>query len=187
MRTTIQKSILSFFIVIILWGIFSWPLPKYFKQGIPSSSYNIEHYNKRFMIVGDHLQFLYHFWLFKDMMLGNTKAGYNLYEFNQGDDKKCRNPGFYYFPFSFIFSIASFFGSLAFGYNINGFLTLWLTFLFTWLLVRGYKINNYLALLVSIISVTLPYRWITFLGGSPTGLSMVFVPMTFYGIDRSKF
>ena len=178
-----KKLFFSFLITLFFWSIFSWPLAKYLSTGIPCSAESNERHQVRFMLQGDHLQLMYHFWLFSSILKAETPFFYNIYEFNQGDDKDCYAPSFYYIPFSFIFSIISFFSTRAFGWNIVSFLSLWLTYLFTWILTRRYTENEITAIVLSLISILLPYRWITLLGGSPTGFGMLFVPMLILGIE----
>jgi hypothetical protein len=45
---------------LLLFAVFSWPLPRFARQGIPSSAQNIEQPAWRSSIPGDHLQLLYH-------------------------------------------------------------------------------------------------------------------------------
>lgn len=179
----IRFILISLLLTIVLWGAVSWPLPKHTFSGIPASAENIEKDNVRTMIPGDHLQFLYHLWLGKDTFFGPTKLFSNPYEFNTGSDDDRRDTSMrYYLPFSLIFSITSG-NNYAFGWNATGFVSLWLTFLFTWLLARRYTTDEPCAILAASISIIFPYRWITLLGGSPTGLAMMWVPIACYGLD----
>ena len=135
------------------------------------------------MIPGDHLQFLYHLWLARDSFFGPTKLFHNPYEFNVGSDEDSYRPSMrYYLPFSLMYSVASI-GGNAFGWNGTGFISLWLTLIFTWLLVKRYTDDRSAAVFAAAISIILPYRYITLFGGSPTGLAMMWVPIACYGLD----
>lgn len=167
----------------VVWAVFTWPLPRYFFSGIPSSDRNVEKYHVRAMISGDHLQLLYHFWLASDMIAGKTPAFVNLYEFNTGDDEARFRLDPYYAPFSLVYALAAPLGGRAFGWNVTGFLAILLTFLFTWRLARRYARAEWTAWLAALVGFTMPYRWITLLTGSPTGFAMTLVPALLLGID----
>ncbi|MFC1497791.1 hypothetical protein ACFLS1_04850 [Verrucomicrobiota bacterium] len=174
----------TFLLTLILWGVLSWPLPRYASSGIPALHHNIAKEAPRLMIPGDHLQFLYHLWLAKDTFEGNTKLFYNSYEFNTGNEEERYEPSMrYYLPFSLIFSITSLNGNQAFGWNATSFVSLWISLVFSWLLVRRYTKSISIAILASAITLAIPYRWIALMGGSPTGLAMMWAPLIFYGLD----
>ena len=170
-------------ISLVVWAFFSWPLPKHVLTGIPSSDRNVEKYNMRTMISGDHLQLLYHFWLAGDMVRGETPFLHNPYEFNAGDDAARYKPDPYYVPFSLVYAAGAWLGGRAFGWNFAGFISLMLTFFLTWQLVRRYVDREWVAVLGALIGVTMPYRWITLLTGSPTGFAMALVPALLLGLD----
>lgn len=169
----------------LLWTVFSWPLPRYMAEGIPSSSQNIEQGAVRRMIPGDHLQLLYHFWLLSDMAAGRTPWFNNLYEFNAGDDAAGRRVRPYYLPFSGVYALFSAAGGRALAWNLTGIVSLWLTWLLTWRLVRRYAPDEFSAAIFSLVGVALPFRWVTLFGGSPSGLAMTWVPAVWLGIDRA--
>lgn len=135
------------------------------------------------LVPGDHLQLLYHFWLASDMLAGNTPFFYNLYEFNTGNDADIYRPDTCFFPFPILYAFGSWIGGRAFGYNLTAFLSLWITYLLTWLLTSRYCSNRWLAALAALPVVFLPYRWHVLMGGSPTGLTVMFIPMILFGID----
>ena len=83
-----RTLLLSFLITLIVWVLFTWPLPLYLFTGIPSGAKNVEKHHVRTMIAGDHLQLLYHFWLAGDMACGRTPLFHDVYQFNAGDDKE---------------------------------------------------------------------------------------------------
>jgi hypothetical protein len=185
MRNIRFLVLISLLLTLAIWGFFSWPLPRYFSSGIPSSAHNVELGNARSMIAGDHLQLHYFYWLFSDMLTGHTPFWYNLYEFNVGDDESRRQVGNYNMPFSFVYLIGRLIGGPAFAWNLTGLLTLWGTLLATWLLIRRLTSENLISLLCALLSITLPYRWITLLGGSPTGFAMLWVPLFFLGLHMA--
>jgi len=168
---------------VVVWMIFTWPLPMYVTDGIPSSSTNDELYGARSMIKGDQLQLYYHYWLFGDMLAGNTPWFYNLYEFNVGDDGDRFFPTAYFFPISLLFSFGSLVAGTAFGMNFAGFVCIWLTFLFTALLLRRFTRNHFAVVFGSLLAITFPYRWVAQLGGSPGGYAMMYIPLIFLGLD----
>ena len=116
----------------------SWPTVRHLSDGIPSTSTNIDKYSSRQIIQGDHLQLLYFYWLFSDMVNGKTPWFHNLYEFNTGDDAARYNVGNYNIPFSLIYVFWNFFGTTAFAWNMLSITTIWLTYLLTWMLTRRY-------------------------------------------------
>jgi hypothetical protein len=179
----IQFIIASLVLTILLWSWMSWPLPVHATSGIPASPHRTEANPVRTMIAGDHLQFLYHLWLARDTLLLNTPLFYNLYEFNAGDDEACYATRKYYLPFSLFFTAGCLGGNQAIGWNVTGLLALWISFVFTWLLARRYARGNGETWLAACLATSFPYRWITLMGGSPTGLAMMWVPMILYGID----
>mgnify|MGYP006301953265 CR=1 FL=1 len=176
---------LCFFITLAVWLMFSWPLAKHFTGGIPCSSRNSEKDGEMYMAQGDHLQLLYHFWLVSDMIRGKTRPFYNPYEFNTGNDQDRYAPGTYYVPFSLFFAAMDFCAGRAAAWNLTGFLSLWLTSFFTWLIARRYTDNDLFAGIAAIASIVVPYRWVNLLGGSPSGFAIMWVPMLMFGLDRA--
>ena len=173
----------SFLITVVVWAIFSWPLPRYVADGIPASSTNVERNSVRRMIEGDHLQLLYNYWIFADMLQGKTPFWHNIYEFNTGDDADRKYVGPDLLPFSLIFTVGYMLGGRALGWNMLGLFSLWVSYFFCWLLVRRYTKNELSAALGSLLILFLPYRWVSLMGGSPTGLAMALVPMLYFGLD----
>ena len=135
------------------------------------------------MIMGDHLQLVYSYWIFSDMLSGKTRFFHNLYEFNTGNDDERRYVGFDFAPYTLIFTLAYWIGERAFAWNMTGLVSLWGTFLLTWLLLRNYTRKDLDAAGIALVSIALPYVWAVNLGGSPTGYSMTFVPILLWGID----
>ena len=84
----VKTFLISLLLTLVIWAFFSWPVPKRLFSAIPISAQNVEKNHIRAMIPGDHLQLLYHFWLFSDMISGHTPFFHNLYEFNSGNDSE---------------------------------------------------------------------------------------------------
>lgn len=161
---------------------FSWPLPRYVGSGIPAAAHRTPA-DIQNLIPGDHLQFMYYCWLAGDMLAGKTPLFYNLYEFNTGNDRERYEPDAYYIPFSLIYSASAWLGGRAFGWNLTGFISLWLTYLLTWLLARRWTRNELVAVAAALLGIVLPFRWINLFGGSPAGFAMVWIPAILLGVD----
>ena len=181
--TTLKRIWVSFLVALALWLFFSWPVPRAMTSAISSASLNVEKDGGRAMMPGDHLQFLYQFWLTGDTLKGHTPAFVNPYEFNVGNDADGAFRGTYYVPFSLFYTVGAACGGRAFGYNFNQFVTMWITFLALWLLARRYCNDDRLAAVAAGIGAGLPYAWITMFDGSPTGLAMMWIPLIYWGLD----
>jgi len=181
--TTLRRILISFLVALAVWLYFAWPIPGQMTAGISSSSLNVEIGGSRAMIPGDHLQLQYQFWLTGDTLRGHAPAFVNPYEFNVGNDADGAFRGTYYFPFSVFYVIGEAIGGRAFGYNFNQFVTIWIAFLFTWLLVRRYVRDEWVSAVAATLGITLPYVWISMLDGSPTGLAMMWIPVIFWSLD----
>ena len=93
-----KRFLLSILVSLTVWTLFSWPLPRHLFSAIPLSAQS--HGTRiRAMAPGDHLQLLYHFWLFSDMIEGKTPFFSNPYEFNTGDDTARHRLDPFFFPF----------------------------------------------------------------------------------------
>lgn len=181
--STKRLLVLALVVSTAVYAWFTWPLPRHALHGIPSSSQNIEKGNCRRMIVGDHLQLLYNYWLVSEMVTGEIPFLHNTYEFNEGDDSARYEPRHYHVPFSIVYAILAWITGKALAYNLTALLSLWLALFFTLLLVRRYVAGNACSTLAATISIVVPYRWVALLGGSPTGLAMMWVPVMLLGVD----
>ncbi len=181
--TTFHRFIISILVVLAIWMYFSWPVPRYLGQGISSASLNVEKGSTRAMIPGDHLQLLYQFWLTGDTIKGKTPLFINPYEFNVGNDADGAFRGTYYVPFSLFYALGEVIGGRALGYNLNQLITIWIMFFFTWLLARRYSHDDWISLGAAAVGTSIPYSWITMFDGSPTGLTMMWVPIIFWALD----
>jgi len=93
------------------------------------------------------------------VLAGHTRPFYNLYEFNTGNDAERRAVSNYNLPFSLVFSLGYWVDGRALGWNLTGFVALWLTHLFTWLLLRRYIKDEAAAALLALLAISVPYRW----------------------------
>ncbi len=169
--------------VLLVWLLFTWPLPRYAGEGIPSSSQNIELGSVRTMMLGDHLQLMYHFQLVQDFLTGRAPWFHNIYEFNTGDDADRFLPGAYFAPFSLLYAVLRFTLPPAAAWNLVGFLSLWLTLVASLAYVRRFDPGPAAAFCGALLSILIPYRWVNLLGGSPAGFAMMWVPLVALGLD----
>lgn len=181
--TARRITVLALALTLAAWAAVTWPLPRYVRTAIPNSSLNPHDQPPRYMIPGDHLQLLYRFWLFGDLLKGHSPLGKNVYEFNRHNDDERHLPGAYYLPFSLVHVIGAEGFGTPFGWNMTGFVSLWLTYLFTALIVRFYTKDPWRILIFSALAVLFPYRYHALLGGSPTGFAMVWPPMVVFGLE----
>lgn len=168
-----------------IWTWFTWPLATVATKAIPIAHSGGGSDPVRYMQAGDHLQLHYYFWLFSDMLTGGTPWMYNPYEFHVGVEEERYEPHAYYAPFSWVYSLMRPVTDRALGYNIAGLISLWLTYIFTFLLVRRYVKSGVIAGLAALLGILLPYRWFALMGGSPTGFGMTFTPILLWGLDRA--
>ncbi len=178
-------TLVSIGAALAVWTVFSWPLPRYAAEGIPSSAHNVEKNNVRRMLAGDHLQLHYFYWLFSDMLTGGTPWWHNLYEFNTGNDEERRQVGNYNMPLSFVYAAGRAIGGPAFGWNFTIVATIWGSLAALWALLGRYTHERRASLLLAVLGIALPYRWIAVLGGSPTGFAMLWPPLLFLGLDQA--
>jgi hypothetical protein len=178
-----RSLLLSLAAAMALWLVFTWPLPLYPFDGIPSSSQNIELDAVRRMIPGDHLQLLYYYELVRGMLFGDVPWFHDLYQFNTGDDAARFWPYAYFAPFSLVYAVAAQIGGPAFGMQVTGFLALWLTIPFTAALLRRFGVEARVAWPAALLAVALPFRWYLHLNASPGGFALLYVPLIAWGLD----
>ena len=180
-RTVLGRS---FLLTAALWLMLSWPLPKMVFEVIPAGTVHpTGEHTVQFMLPGDHLQLLYHFWMMKDVLEGQTPWLYNVFEFNAGNDADRFEATAYYMPFSLFYAVGAWLVNDAFGWNLASFMSFWLGTFFIWLLSLRYNPSQIVAAIASALALSLPYRWHTLLGGSPTGFAMMWVPALLLGLD----
>ena len=175
--------LLSLAAALGLWMVFSWPLPLHPLDGIPSSSQNIELNATRHMIPGDHLQLLYYYELVRGMIFGDVPWLHDLYQFNTGRDEDRFWPYSYFAPFSVVYAIVAELGGPAFGMQVVGFLSLWLTWVLTAALLRRFDVPPLAAWAAAIIAILLPFRWFLHFSGSPGGFALLYIPLIAWGLD----
>lgn len=171
---------------MLLWACMTRPLPSHFSTAMPCHERRTPGTPAVSEIVpGDHIQLLYHFWLCRDMLAGKTPAFSNVYEFNTGDDGARRQFAPYYIPFSIVYAlVSSVFGHAA-GWNAAGLVAFLFGLFGFFALARRYARSDAVAGMVAVVAAAFPYRWITFLGGSPTGFASCLVPWLLFGLDRA--
>ena len=171
---------------MLLWASMTRPLICHFGRAIPYK----ERRAPQMQAVGefapgDHIQLLYHFWLCRDMLAGKTPAFSNVYEFNTGNDAARKQFDPYYIPFSIVYAlVSSAFGHAA-GWNAAGLFAFMIGLFGFFALARRYAHSDAVAGLAAIVAAAFPYRWITLLGGSPTGFASCLVPCLLYGLDTA--
>lgn len=180
--TTRRIVWLSLLIAMSLSLWVTWPLGRDLHDAIPTS-YRPEIGGPRYMIAGDPLQFLYQLWTLADAFTGKTPLFYHVYEFNDGNDAARYDPGSYYFPFGLLYAAGYAVAGRAGGWNIMLFVTIWLIYLMNWVLARRFCTSHLTAAVAALPSILLPYFHVSLLGGSPTGLGMLWVPVAFLGMD----
>ena len=173
----------SLLTVLVLWGILTWPLPRFAREGIAYAAHAPADDQPRAMVPGDHLQLLYHFWLFRDMLSGGTPWMVNLYEFNTGSDAERHRPGAYFAPFSWIYAAGDVAAGRAIGWHLAFIGSLAIAFWATWRLARRYAGREDVAWAVALMMTAFPYRWHALLSGSPTGFGMAWTPLLLLGLD----
>jgi hypothetical protein len=177
-----QILLISFLVSMTVYFALTWPLGANFHAGIPTSN-RPEMGGARYMIPGDPLQFLYQLWMLADSFTGQTPLFYHVYEFNQGNDQALYNPGSYYFPFGLLYSAGYALGGRVIGWNLMLCVTVWLIYWATWRLMRRFTESELTAGVAAMPSILLPYFYVSLLGGSPTGMGMLWVPLIFWGVD----
>lgn len=183
--TTARRALISFALALAVWALFTWPLPRHMHRAI---AYSSQHYHAPpicSMTPGDHLQYLYYLVLVKDMVFGDTPLFYNLYEFNTGNDAARYEPDPYYIPFVLVFSLFSPGARDALGWNMLHLLTTWWSLWATWALARRYTDREGIAALAATLSLALPFRWASLLGGSTIGPALMWIPLILLGLDRA--
>lgn len=181
--STRKQFALSLFLASAVYLVFSWPLPVYLTEGIPYTARQAAEGGGRYEVMGDHLQLLYHFWLPSEWFTGGTPLGYDLYQFNRGDDDGLTFPVTDYLPFTAIFTLCHLFFSLAASWNLVQFLAYGLAIFWMVRLLDIYKLPQPVVWPLAVMATAFPYQWACLFGGSPTGFAMMTVPMFFYGIE----
>ena len=175
---------------VLLWACMTRPLILNFDSAIPCNGLPFrlrpqDEGNVTELVPGDHVQLLYHFWLCRDMLAGKTPAFSNVYEFNTGDDASRRQFDTRYIPFSLVFSAVSSVAGNATGWNVTGLFAALVGLFGFFALARRFVKSPAVAFAIAVVSSSVPYRWVSILGGSPTGFAMTIVPWFLFGIDKA--
>ena len=80
----------SFWLTLYLWLLFPGPCRGTSSTVVPPRRRVPTRTPVRRMVPGDHLQLVYNYRLFSDMLTGHTPWFYNLYEFNTGNECRLR-------------------------------------------------------------------------------------------------
>lgn len=176
-----RTSVSSFLITLVVWLVFTWPLALHLNEGIPCSTQNQEKDQMRRMISGDHLQLMYHYQLVEGFLSGEIPWLHNLYEFNLGDDDATFVVRGYFLPWSFVFAVLALLFGPALAWNLSGLLCYWLTYYFTIHLVRFFGHRWLVAYTAGLVAIILPWRWVSWMGGSPMGYAMCWLPAFWLG------
>ena len=183
-RTAIHLSIVPI-LCFIIFSVATWPLVRH-----PGST--MPHYPRKpgspalvKFERGDHIQLLYHFWLFRDTAAGHTRAFTNPYEFNFTAEAERRRLLTYYLPFSIVYAAVSPIAGHAAGWNAAILASHLLGILGSYLLARRFFKSRMASCALACAAASFPYKWLSLFSGSPTGFAMAFVPWVFYGVDRA--
>ncbi len=168
---------------LLLFLVLTWPLGKFWNEGIPSSAQNIENPAWRSSIPGDHLQLLYHFDLVSGMFSGEIPWMHNVYEFNTGSVEERFRPGSYFFPMSAVYAGLKIFYGQAAAWNTTLWISVWFSAFFTWLWLRRFTDKSFPIFLGVLLILLVPSRWISLLGGSPAGFALLYVPLYAICVD----
>lgn len=186
-RNQVYPALLWFAGAALVWGIVAWPIPQHVFEGVVAFPTNNTRQAPREMVEGDHLQLMYHFWLAHDTWFGETEWSTNPYEFNRGSDEDEKVYNTYYFPFNVPYSVGYLLSGRAFGWNLAGIFSLWISLWTGWLWLRRMvpegERKTCLLVAATLIGQAIPYRWNTLFNGSPTGLSLMWVPVMLLGLD----
>ena len=181
--TLSRRLLLSLLISLVIWMAFTWPLPRYLAEGIPSSARNVEPGNVRRMIPGDHLQLLYYFDLAAETFRGRVPLFTDPFQFDAGPYTNPFPLYHYYIPQSLIYACFKPLAGQAAAWNLTGLLYVWGAYLLLWILARRYAHSEAAAAVGALTVLVLPYRWYGLLGGSPSGFAPVWIVLTILGLD----
>ena len=175
---------------LAMYAVFLWPIARHGGTDILRSS-RIAAGDSSCRVAlasGDHLQLLYHFQLVAQMARGDIPLFANPWEFNLGED--ARNPDPYYVPFSLIYAALERPLGTAGAWNAAQLASVLVGALLLFALARRYTATplgegwgGLIAFAATIAALSVPYRWETLAGGSPTGFGMAWVPGVALGID----
>ena len=174
-----------------MYAVFLWPVARHAATDIPRSSRVAGEAPARRIALapGDHLQLLYHFQLVAQMTRGEIPLFANPWEFNLGEDRRVPDP--YYVPFSLVYAALERPLGPAGAWNAAQLASVLVGALLLLALARRYVLpfaidpprEGLVAIVATLAALSVPYRWETLAGGSPTGFGMAWVPGVALGID----
>ena len=171
---------------LMIWSWITWPLPRHLGRAIPWTDRLHEGGARvRELVPGDHLQLYYHFWLTRDMLAGHTPPFRPDYEFNMGGASPRRRFDPHYLPFSLVYAASAPAVGGPAAWNLAGLASVLLGLFGAFRLVLRYADSRATAIGIALLVTAFPYRWITLLGGSPTGYGMGLIPWLLAGLDRA--
>ena len=179
-----------------LYAVFLWPVARHAATDIPRSSRisAADPARRVTLAPGDHLQLLYHFQLVGQMTRGEIPPFANPWEFNLGEDPSTPDP--YYAPFSLLYAALERPFGPAGAWNATQLASVLVGALLLLALARRYAFVgedgigpapegavSLVAFAATLAALSVPYRWETLAGGSPTGFGMAWVPGVALGLD----
>lgn len=168
--------------LIILALVYTDPLWRFWRTGIPYGYHVVPGYEQVPLMPGDHLQFLYWCWLLVDNLLGPSALFTNPYEFNtfltpQG------MPGFANFPFSLLYVALHPLGQVP-AYNLLVIASYLLAGLSAYALAREVLDDPRAAWPAAIVFALLPFRASQALSGHLYGFVAFLLPLTLWCLER---
>lgn len=160
----------------------TWPLARDLTDCIPYTHQPSPGYERFPLMPGDHLQFLYWFWLFCDNVLGPSALFTNPYEFSTFITPQGL-PGYPNFPFSAFYLAFWPFGMVT-AYNCLVLLSYVLAGLCAWTLAREALQDELAALLVGLAFALMPYRAAQVMVGHLYGFVAFMLPLTLWCLER---
>ncbi len=167
---------------LVLGLLLTRPLGSHFTTGIPYTRTADAADPVKHAVLGDHFQVYYRFWLFGDVLAGNSAPFENKYEFSVAPGA-ARPLWGYFLPYPLLFAAARPLGGAA-GYNA----ALLASFLFSglalYLLVRHYTGDRLAAAVGGAAFAASGYRLTSLLSGHPLGFSLFLLPLFLYCLER---
>lgn len=182
-ESMIKGALFTCAVCLIAGILYTFPMIMHFGDGIPYTRYGIKGELIQHGVGGDHYQLYYRFWLFKDVLNGNSRLFEDKYEFST-EDGASFPVGSYFMPYPFIFNAFDWLGNGA-GYNAVIIASYVFSGLSMYLLLFLYTKDSSASLLGGLIFALAPYRMTSVLSGHPTGLSMFFVPLFIYLLEKT--
>lgn len=159
------------------------PLASHFASGVPYTRTADAADPVKHGVSGDHLQVYYRFWLFGDVLAGNSAPFENKYEFSAAPGSTRPLWG-YFLPYPLIFAALRPFGGAA-GYNAAVLASFVLSGIAVFLLVRFYTGDKLAAAVGGTAFAASGYRVTSLLSGHPLGFSVFLLPLFLLCVERT--